>query len=110
LVNIHPKSYYTHGSKQPEHLEVLRRMAELFTSPQFADILPRVRDSGVLSMFATPMLKILLSRREFRQFVNWPFLRWMIWRNAELLGRDMLPGSVKQWILNRFYGLRTSAR
>jgi glycosyltransferase involved in cell wall biosynthesis len=105
LVNIIPKSHYTHGSKQPEHLRILRRIVELINSPEFADVRPRVRDSGVFSLYATPMLKILLSRKEFRPFINPTFLRWTLWRNAELIGRDILPRWLARWVLNRFYAL-----
>ena len=105
IVNILPKSFYTTGVRRPEHRQVLLRILELLLTPPLADVRPRVRDSGALSLFAMPMLKLLLSRQEFHQFINWPFLRWTLWRSAELLGRDILPRSLAQWVLNRFYTL-----
>ena len=49
------------------------------------------------------MLKILLSRKEFRPFINTTFLRWTLWRNAELIGRDILPRWLARWVLRHFY-------
>lgn len=109
LVNILPKSFYTAGVRGPEHRQVLLRIVELLLTPPFADVRPRVRDSGALSLFAMPMLKLLVSRREFRHFINWPFLRWTLWRSAELIGRDILPRSLAQWVLKRFYALNQTA-
>lgn len=104
LVNILPKSFYTAGSKRPEHREVLRQIVACLSSPAFADVRPRVRDSGALSVFATPMLRVLLQERQFRPFINWPFLRWMVWRDAELTGRRVLPVWLARWVLKRLYG------
>ena len=105
LVNILPKSHYTAGRKRPEHRQVLRKIVELLTSPDFADVRPRVCDSGALSLFASPMLKLLLSRKEFRPLISPAFLRWTLWRDAELIGQKVLPCRLAQWILNRFYAL-----
>jgi hypothetical protein len=46
----------------------------------------------------------LLSRREFRPFINLTFLRKTLRRNAELMGKKVLPTWFARWFLNRFYG------
>lgn len=109
LVNILPKSFYTAGSKRPEHRDVLRRIVELLNTPAFEDIRTRVRDSGALAVFSLPMLRLLLSRGDFRPFINWTFLRWTVWRAAELSGKKILPSWLARWFLKRFYSTRTAA-
>ena len=106
LVNILPGSFYTAGNKRPEHRQVLARILELLNSPAYADVRPRIRAGGVLSLFATPMLRLMLRHREFRSFLNWPFLRWTVWRAAELAGKKVLPQRLARWVLNRWYRAR----
>jgi glycosyltransferase involved in cell wall biosynthesis len=103
LVNILPKSYYTGRNKQ-QHREVLTGILERLNSPAFSDVQPRVSDSGALSLFSIPMLKIVLSRREFWPFMNLTFLRRTLWRSAELGGKRMLPRPVARLILKWLYG------
>jgi len=108
LVNILPGSFYTAGSKRPEHWQVLARILELLNLPAYADVRPRIRDSGTLSLFATPMLRLMLRHNEFRPFLNWPFLRWTAWRMAELTGKKVLPHWLARWVLNHWYRARTA--
>jgi len=103
LVNILPKSFYTAGRKGQEHEKVLLGILERLNQPEFADVRPRVRDSGALSLFATPMLRLILSRPEFRYYFNSTFLCRTLRRSAELAGRRVLPTWLARWILNRFY-------
>ena len=100
---LEPKSYYHRGRKSREHREVLLKIVELLNSPAFADVRPRVRDGGALSLFELPMLRILLSRPDYRSFINWTFLRWTLWRTAEVAGNKVLPAWVARWIVNRLY-------
>lgn len=106
VFNIHSQSYYSSGRKRSEHQQVLLRLVELLNSPVCADVRPRIRDSGALALFATPMLRILLSCPEHRAFVNATLLRLMFWRIAELIGKKILPPGLAQWFLNRFYRAR----
>lgn len=101
--NIYTKSFYSSGSKGEQHRQVLIKLADLLTSPAFADIRPRVRDSGALSLFAMPMLKVLWRRKEFRSLISWTLLRRTLRRDAELIGKKILPRSLQRWVLNRFY-------
>lgn len=109
LVNIIPKSFYT-GRKKEEQREVLWKLLELLNSPDFADVRTRVRDSGALSLFSIPMLKIMLSRRKFWPFINLTYLRRTLWRSAELTGKRLLPRWLARAVLNRLYqGSTTTA-
>jgi glycosyltransferase involved in cell wall biosynthesis len=101
--NIHAKSYYQSGHKGAEHFQVLIELVELLNSPAFADVRPHVRDSGALSLFATPMLQILLSRPEYRSFINATLLRRTFRRSAELTGKQVLPRWLARWFLSRYY-------
>ncbi len=101
--NIHPKSFYQSGHKGPEHRRVLLKLLELLNSPAYADVRPRIRDSGALSLFALPMLRILLERKEFRPFINWTLLRRTLWRSAELTGKRILPRPVARLALRLMY-------
>ena len=106
LVNIIPKSYYTAGRERPEHRQVLTQILELFNSPAFADVRPRIRSSGALSLFATPVLRVMLGRKAFWPFLNWTFLRLTLLRNAELIGKKVLPLWLARWFLNRYYSVK----
>jgi hypothetical protein len=103
LFNIYSKSYYQSGRKRGEHRQVLIRLIEFLNSPAYADVRPRVRDAGALSLFEMPMLRILLSRPEYRSFINWTLLRRTVWRKAEVTGGKVLPSWLARWILNRLY-------
>ena len=108
LVNILPKSYYTGGRGRPEHRQVLTRILELLNTPAYADVRPLIRSSGILSVFATPMLRVMLGRKEFKPFINFAFLRRTLWRAAELTGKKVLPVWLSRWVLNRLYRHQTS--
>jgi len=105
--NIYRESFYQSGHKGPQHRQVLLKLLELLNSPACADVRPAIRDSGVLSLFALPMLRILLSRNEFWPFLNWTLLHRTTRRSAELIGRNVLPLWLARWVLNRFYSLPT---
>ncbi len=105
--NIYSKSFYSSGHKGPEHRAVLLKLLELLNSAACADVKPRICDSGVLSLFATPMFRILLSHPEYRSFVTFSYLRRLLWRNAELTGKKILPRALQRWVLNRLYRART---
>jgi glycosyltransferase involved in cell wall biosynthesis len=107
VVNILPKSFYT-GRKESEQRVVLATLLELLNSPGFSDVRPRVRDSGALCLFAIPMLRIMLSRREFWPFMNLTFLRRTLWRSAELTGKRVLPRWLARAVLKHLYQGRST--
>jgi glycosyltransferase involved in cell wall biosynthesis len=103
VANLLSGSFYQAGSKRPQHQEVLRNLLELLHSPPYADVLPRIRDSGGLSLFEWPILRQILARREYRHLINVPLLRQAVRRQAELRGKKLLPNWLARWLLNRFY-------
>jgi glycosyltransferase involved in cell wall biosynthesis len=105
--NIYTGSYSQSGMRGAEHRQVLLKLMELLTSPDCADVRPRIRDSGALSLFATPMLRLLLSQPEYRSFINATLLRRTFRRSAELIGKKILPVWLARWCLNRFYRMQT---
>jgi glycosyltransferase involved in cell wall biosynthesis len=109
LVSIHPKSYFQAGHKSPEHRRVLLRLLELLNSGECADVAPRIRESGALSLFGLPMLRLLWSHREYRRFLT-PLLTWRsLRRSVELIGKELLPPPLARVCLRLFYHHRGRA-
>ncbi len=108
LANLLPRSLYQAGHKSPEHRAVLLKLVELLNSDRYADVMPRIRASGALALFEIPLLKILLSRPEYRHFINATLLRRTLRRTAELQGKKLLPAWLARWILSRYYRLNES--
>jgi len=106
LANILPKSYYQSGHKRTEHRQVLLKLLELLDSPAYADVKPHIRASGELSLFAMPMLRLLWSRPEYRDFINVTLIRKSLQRSLELAGKAILPAWLARWCVNRFYRFR----
>jgi glycosyltransferase involved in cell wall biosynthesis len=106
LVNILAQSHYTAGRRRPEHRKVLGKIMELISSPAFADIRPRVRESAALAVFEFPMLSLLWSHPEYRAFITTAFLRSALWRYAEITGSKFLPRWLARCVLNRLYRLK----
>jgi glycosyltransferase involved in cell wall biosynthesis len=107
LVNIQPKSYYKSGRRKDEHQQVLRRILELLNAEACADVRPRIRDSAALSLFAMPMLRLLLSRPEFRPYATRALVMKTLRRSSELLAKRVLPARFAQIGLKLFYRART---
>ncbi len=105
VFRIFKQSYYSSGRRRAEHREVLERLVARLCEPAFADVQPRIRDSGALSLFALPMLRILLSRAAYRRFITPTYLVRTLWRCAELTGKHLLPRRLQRWCLEKFYGV-----
>jgi glycosyltransferase involved in cell wall biosynthesis len=108
VANLLPTSFYQSGSKRLQHQEVLRQLLEMLHSPAYTDVLPRIRESGVLSLFEWPIFRQILARREYRHLINATFLRQAVRRSAELRAKKLLPQWFARWLLNRFYRKKSS--
>jgi glycosyltransferase involved in cell wall biosynthesis len=106
VANLLPRSYYQAGHKTGEHRQVMLKLLERLDSESCADVLPRLRASGALSLFAMPLLRLVAGRREFRHFMNFTLLRRALRRSAELQAKRFFPVWLARWCLNRFYRLR----
>lgn len=103
IANILPKSYYTAGVKKPVHRDVLTRILQLLNEPENADVRQKVIDSGILSLFSTPMLRLILSQPQYRSFLSAVYLRRTLWRMSELAGQRILPKWVAGLVLRLLY-------
>jgi len=102
--NLDPGSYYHRTQGAAERRAVMDRLLRLLASAPYADVAPRMRDSGILGTLGWPMLRVALGTREHRGFVTWPFLRQAGRRTAEVIGRRCFPAWLARWCLRVFYG------
>jgi glycosyltransferase involved in cell wall biosynthesis len=103
LANLLPGSFYQSGSKTAQHRQVLLNLLECLHNEQYADVLPRVRESGALALFEMPLLRLLLPRREYRHLITPNFLLQVLRRKAELTGKRIFPFWLARWCVKRFY-------
>ena len=103
LANILSGSLYQAGRRGAEHRKVLLSILELLNSPACADVRPRVRESGALSLFAAPMLRLIFSRREFLPYLNLVYVRQTLRRSGELAAKRVLPRWLARRCLDIFY-------
>ena len=61
---LHDTSFYHKGRRSKEHTQVLARLMDRLRSPAFADVAPRVRDSGALSLFGWTIVRMMMRRRD----------------------------------------------
>ncbi len=103
LANLLPTSFYQSGSKRLEHRQVLRNLLDMLHSELYADVLPRIRESGALSLFELPLLRLLISHPKYRHLITPTFLHQALRRSAELRAKKLLPTWLARWLLKRFY-------
>jgi glycosyltransferase involved in cell wall biosynthesis len=104
--NILPGSFYQSGHKKGEHEQVLINLLDHLNSDKYADVAPRIRESGALAMFSMPLLRLMVRHREYRCFINLTLLRKTLRRSAELTAKKYFPVWLARWCLNRFYQFR----
>ena len=103
LANLLPQSFFQSGRKHGEHKQVLSNLLRLLDSEKYADVMLRIRETGALSLFAMPLLRLVISRREHRHFFNFTLLRRTLWRSAELNAKKIFPTWLARWCLKTFY-------
>jgi glycosyltransferase involved in cell wall biosynthesis len=103
---LHPNSYYNSAQSLPERRETMNRLLCFLESPEFADVSPVVRESGMLGGFGYTMARVMIGDRAHRQFFNFPFLRHLLRRCAEVVGRRWFPDWLARACLKLFYGRR----
>jgi glycosyltransferase involved in cell wall biosynthesis len=95
---IYPTSYSATGRKTGEHQRALRGILDLLLTPQYEDVEILVRKSGALFLFGWPILRLLLSDRAYRRFLNLTFLRKNLWHMLKLRIKRYTPA-----FLGNFY-------
>ncbi len=96
-VYIYPKSYHSAGRKTVEHQHALRLLLDLLLSPQYQEVAVPIRESGALFLFGPPMLKLLLTQREYRRFLTPVFLRKNLWHSTKLQIKKFTPAFLGNW-------------
>jgi glycosyltransferase involved in cell wall biosynthesis len=106
VANLLPGSFFQSGKRKMEHRQVLLNLLERLHWKEYADILPRLRESADLSLFGLTLVRLALSRPQYRHLLT-PTLLWRAFRrSAELQAKKFLPVWLARWLLNRFYRLR----
>lgn len=108
VFNLYQTSFYN-AAKEAERRDVMGLFLRTMESQDYADVFPRIRDSGLLGGFGMPMLKLALADRRRWGLVNYGFTRRMGRRTAEIIGRRMFPPWLARACLKMFYGRRTSS-
>jgi hypothetical protein len=89
---VHATSYYSTGTRNKlVHRGVLERMLALLNSKDYQDVTELIRESGALYLFGRPMLRLLLSRPEYRRFITPVFLRKNLLRIVQLELKKVTP-------------------
>lgn len=104
VFNLHANSYYNAANSQAERREVLQLMLDLLRSDTYADVAPRISQSGILGAFGGLALQVVLGHRHNWEYLTWPLTRRAGRRCAEVVGRRILPHRLKRFCLEKFYG------
>jgi hypothetical protein len=93
-------SYHNVGvSRREEYNDVLHHLLKLLGGEKYADVQPCFRDSGAMFLFGSPILKILLKNREYRQYLTPNFLRKNIWHIIKLRTKHIMP----RWMADLYF-------
>ena len=106
VFNIHPNSYYKKSRRDPQlYREVLEEIMRRLTLPENRDVAERIREAGSLYSFASPMLKVLRSKPEYRRFITPTFLRKNLWHSTRLFLKKFTPAPIGN-LYFKFAGFR----
>ena len=110
LSNVHltPASFSRKGMRSQEQIEVLTRLLDRLNSPGCADVVPRIRDSAALNMFGLTVVRLMMSRREYRHFLTAMLVLRASHRSLEVLGRRILPGPIARLAVRLLYRQKPS--
>jgi glycosyltransferase involved in cell wall biosynthesis len=104
--NLNPTSYYNTARSTAERREVMERLVQFLESDKYADVAPRIRESGHLGTFGWPMLQVLARRKKHWNFLTVAFLGQVMRRCAEVLARRFFPNWLARFFLKAFYNRR----
>ncbi len=100
IFHVQPNSYYHKiRSNEAEFRKTLERLMDRLTRPENQPVAELIREGGSLGMYALPMLKVLLSRPEYRRFVTPTFLRRNLSHSIKLFLKNNSPRWIVDWYL-----------
>ena len=104
---LFPGSYYNAAARNhAERRAAMRRILDLLDSERYADVAPRIRQSGFMGSFGWSMLREVLSQRKYWNSLKTGFAWQLGKRSAEVVGRKCFPNWLAKACLKVFYGGR----
>ena len=98
VMRVHHATFSATGMNNPVlQREVLRHILELLGRAEYQDVTGFFRRSGVLALFEWSLLKLMLSRPEYRRLAAPIYLRKVTWRVFKTVLRSWLPAAVEDW-------------
>ena len=89
-------SYSSSGAKNwLSQSKVLCNMLDILKSPNYLDILPKFRNSAVLSCFGMPLLKVVLNNPKHKDFLTPLLLKRILWNETKRIISPITPRFVK---------------
>jgi len=109
IFNIDANSYFHRNRRDVRNYrQMLETILNLLSRPEYRDVADLMREGGSLFLYGGPMLKLLLSRPEYRRFITPTFLRKNLWHSTKLILKLFAPAFLGNWYL-RFAGYRAKA-
>jgi len=92
VCQITSNTYYQRGRRdRVGDLQVMESILRLWSQEKWQDAVERMRLCGALYIWGWPMLKFLLTHREYRHFITPLFLRKNLLHTAKLLLKRLTP-------------------
>jgi glycosyltransferase involved in cell wall biosynthesis len=92
VVQIDPNTYYSRGRRDKQgDVQVIEAILRLWSQEKWQDSVQRMKDCGALYVWGWPMLKFLLTRREYRHFITPTFLRKNLAHSVKLVLKRTAP-------------------
>lgn len=94
---VSPNSYSASGSRLwSTQREILKHMLCLLKSPAYRDVLPMFKHTGVLSIFRSRILRVLLSNPEHWDYLSPLLIRRVLWHEALGVPARVAPSWVRR--------------
>jgi glycosyltransferase involved in cell wall biosynthesis len=96
-LRVSSNSYSASGTRQwTTQREVLSHMLYLLKSPEYRDVLPLFKKSGVLSTFHSQILYVIIKNPDYWGFLNLLLFRRSLWYSALKMLSPITPSPVKR--------------
>jgi len=108
VLNILPNSYYQRCQQDERGLrETFECILNLLHQPKYQDVVAPIREGCAFYSFGFPMLKLLVSRREYRWFITPSYLRLSLWHSFKSVVKRFIPAPLGN-LYFRIAGYRTT--